>query len=135
MSEDESYKLSPREQRYAASVLLDLVDLFFELRDRVPASYMATFLCIATTHGLTVAELAARRGVSGAVMSRHVGELGGRNRRGGTGLGLVTMIQRIHGDRRERQVVLTDKGVALALQAVAAARGEGPRAQRQRKRT
>lgn len=77
MSEDKSQQLSLREQRYAASVLLDCASLFFRLRDRMPIAYMATFLRVAATQGLTVAELASRRSVSGAVMSRHLGELGG----------------------------------------------------------
>ncbi|MCS3929167.1 hypothetical protein M2175_004198 [Bradyrhizobium elkanii] len=134
MPEDESYKLSPQAQRYAASLLLDCADLFYELRDRMPISYAATFLRIATTQGLTVAELAARQSVSGAVMSRHLGELGGRTRQGGAGLGLVAVVQRIHGDRREHRVILTEKGVELARRVNIAARGGGPWAQRLRKR-
>lgn len=134
MAEDESPRLSPQEQRWTGAVMLDVANVFCRLRDRMPISYMGTFLRIAASQGLTVAQLAARRGVSGAVMSRHLGELGGRNRRGGAGLGLIAMVQKIHGDRRERYVVLTDKGVAVAHQLLIAARGGGPWAQQLRKR-
>lgn len=110
--------------------MLDAVDVFYRLRERVPASYIGTFLKVATNEGLSVSELAIKCGVSGAVMSKHLGELGARNRRGGAGLGLVAVIPKSHWDR---QVILTDKGIAIARQAIAAVRGEGPRAQRLRK--
>lgn len=133
MLEDESQLLSPNTQRYGISVLLDVADLFFQLRDRMPISYVATFLRVAATQGLTVSELAARRSVSGAVMSRHLSELGSHNRKGGVGLGLVAVVQRIYGDRREHRVVLTEKGIELAHRVHASARGGGPWAQRLRK--
>ena len=135
MPDHESEGFSPQTRRYLAVVMLDVVEVFLRLRKRLPASHIETFLTVATNEGLTVSELAVKCSVGGAVMSRHLGELGARNRKGGAGLGLLAMVQQTHGDRRERQVVLTEKGVAVARQAVAAARGEGPRAQKLLRRT
>ncbi len=135
MSNHESEELSPQTREQVSAVMLDVVNVFLRLRERLPASHIGTFLKVATNEGATVSELAVKCSVSGAVMSRHLGELGGRNRRGGAGLGLIAVVQEIHGDRRERRVVLTARGVAIARQAIAAARGEGPVSQGLRKRT
>lgn len=129
MSEDGSEDFSPQTRRQVAAVMLDAVDVFYRLRERLPASHIGTFLTVAINEGLSVSELAVKCGVSGAVMSRHISELGARNRRRGPGLGLVAVVQDSRWDRRERQVVLTDKGIAVAREAIAAVRGEGPRAQ------
>lgn len=71
MSDDESEEFSP-EQRQAAAVMLDAVDVFYRLRERLPASYIGTFLKVAENEGLSVSELAIKCGVSGAVMSRPI---------------------------------------------------------------
>lgn len=134
MSEDESEQLSPLTRQQVSAVMLDVVEVFIRLRERLPASHIGTFLKAATNQGATVSELAVKCCVSGAVMSRHLGELGARNRRGGAGLGLVAVVPKSHWDLRERQVVLTDKGVAIARQLNVAARGGGPWAQQLRKR-
>ncbi|WLB91329.1 hypothetical protein [Bradyrhizobium japonicum] len=133
MSEDEGQQPTPLTRQEGLAVMLDVVNLFIRLRTRMPASLVGTFLKAATNQGLSVSELAAKRAISGAVMSRHLGELGQRNRRGGAGLGLIAMVQEIHGDHRERRVYLTDKGVALLHRVLAAIKGEGPMAQQSRK--
>lgn len=97
MSDNDNQEFSPQTQRQTAAVMLDAVDVFYRLRERLPASYIGTFLKIATNEGLSVSELAIKCGVSGAVMSRHLGELGTGNRRGGAGLDLVAVVQRATG--------------------------------------
>lgn len=128
MSEDEREAFSPQTRRQVAAVMLDVVDVFLRLRARLPASHIGTFLKVAINQGATVSELAIECAVSSAVMSRHLGELGARNRRGGAGLGLIAVVPKSHWDQRERQVVLTDMGIAVARKAIAAMRGEGRRA-------
>lgn len=136
MSEDESLEaaLSPQERRQLAAVL-EAVILFCRVHRRISHSQMNTFLQVAIQQNLTVSPLAARCGISAAVMSRHLGDLGAFNRRREPGLGLVAMVQQAHGDRRERRVILTDRGAALVREVNLAMRGEGPMARQTRKRT
>ncbi|APO56362.1 transcriptional regulator [Bradyrhizobium diazoefficiens] len=134
MSDHESQELSPLTRRQGAALIFDAVSVFSRIHRRISLSQINTFLHVATHEGLTVAQLAELCGISGAVMSRHLGDLGAYNRRREPGLGLVAMVQQIHGDRRERRVVLTDKGVAFARQVAAAMRGGGPMANSIRRR-
>lgn len=131
----DSEELPPPTWQEIAARFFDAVTVFFKLRKHMPVSLLATFLTVAKKQGLTVAELAASRGISGAVMSRQLGELGSRTRQGEPGLGLLAMVQRSYGDRRERRVILTERGVVVALQLHAAVRGEGPMAKQMRRRT
>ncbi|MHC2625058.1 DNA-binding MarR family transcriptional regulator [Bradyrhizobium huanghuaihaiense] len=118
MSDDDSPRLSPQ-QRWVARVLFKVVELLFRTRKRMTLSLANTFLNVAAQEGLTVSELAARCGVSGEVMSKHLRDLGAINRRYGPGLGLVAVVQQIHGDRRERYVVITHRGRDLVQQMMA----------------
>ena len=80
------------------------------------AQLAMTFLAVAADEGLTVTALAVRSGLSASTMSRHVQDLGHTNRHGQPGLGLVGSARRPHGDAREYQVFLTDRGAALLRQ-------------------
>ena len=106
--------------------MLKALRLLGRTRKRMTVSLANTFLNVVAQEGLTVSDLAARCGVSGEVMSKHLRDLGAVNRRYGTGLGVVAVVQQIHGDRRERYVVLTHQGAALARQVIAALKGEAP---------
>lgn len=125
MSDDDSQGLSPQ-ARWAARTLLKALLPVGRTRKRMTLSLANTFLNVAAQEGLTVSELAVRCGVSAEVMSKHIRDLGAVNRRYGTGLGLVAVVQEIHGDRRQRYVVITHEGVALIRQMRAALRAEAP---------
>lgn len=79
-----------------------------------PIQLVRTFVQISLSEGCTVGELAAKCDTDPGVMSRHVSLLGLKGRLGTNGLGFVALSQRVHGDRRERRVVLTDRGAAMA---------------------
>jgi len=108
------------EQRHAAAALFAAMEPFRKARKGLRLSHVSTFINIAIEEGLTVSELAARCGMSGEVISKHLRDLGSINRRHGPGLGLVTVIQQVHGDRRERRVVLTHQGGTVARKVIAA---------------
>jgi DNA-binding MarR family transcriptional regulator len=114
---DDGHGVSPEERR-ACAVLFAAVWTFSRARKRMTLSHMTTFINIATEQGLTVSELATRCGMNGDVISKHLRELGAINRRHGTGLGWVTVVQQVHGDRRERRVILTHRGYTFARKVI-----------------
>jgi DNA-binding MarR family transcriptional regulator len=74
------------------------------------------FLIVGQQDGLTVSELAKRCGVRKTLASRYLSDLGVVDRHGRPGLGLITMAQRVYGDRRHRHVHLTERGVDMVRQ-------------------
>ncbi|WP_338830694.1 hypothetical protein [Bradyrhizobium sp. 27S5] len=73
-------------------------------------------LLVGKEDGLTVSELAKRCGVWKTVATRYLSDLGTIDRHGRPGLGLITMVQRVYGDRREKHVYLTERGLEFASQ-------------------
>jgi DNA-binding MarR family transcriptional regulator len=71
------------------------------------------FLIVAQEDGLTVSELAKRCGVRKNIASRYLSDLGSVDRHRQPGLGLITMVQRVYGDRRQRHVHLTERGLEV----------------------
>jgi len=71
---------------------------------------VAMFLFVGHNEGLTVSELAQRFGVRKNIASRYLSDLGTIDRHGQPGLGLITLVQRVYGDRRVRHVHLTERG-------------------------
>lgn len=80
-----------------------------------PVSYLATFLLVVEEQGLSVEEYAGRAKRSASVISRHLLDIGDRNRKGEPGLGLVTSRPNPN-NRRRLEYLLTPKGRALAKQ-------------------
>jgi DNA-binding MarR family transcriptional regulator len=80
-----------------------------------PARYVTTFLLVALEPGLSVEDYAALEKCSKSTMSRHLLDIGDRNRKGAAGLGLVTS-RRNPNNRRRLEYFLTPKGHALANQ-------------------
>lgn len=100
-------------QKDAAGVLLTALEPFKAIYSIMPLQMAQTFLLVAEEEGLGVGKYAARAGANPAVMTRHMLDLGEMNRRHEPGLGLVyTRVNLMN--RREHQVFLTPKGVALA---------------------
>lgn len=86
---------------------------FDNIRHTMPLQYIRAFLLVALEEGLGVNEYAQRSGVSQSVMSRHLLDLGERNRYMKAGFGLLT--QRPDPlELRKQQTFLTDKGRTIA---------------------
>lgn len=81
----------------------------------MPLQYVTAFLLVAQEEGLGVSDYAQRAGVSLSVMSRHLLDIGERNRNQEEGFGLVTYRSNPM-ELRKHEYTLTDKGRALAYQ-------------------
>lgn len=92
--------------------LLAAIDCFREIRTTMPLQYMATFLMVALDEGKSVGEYAVKANVSPSVMSRHILDIGARNRHMEKGFDLVFTKQNPQ-NLREHTVFLSDKGRAL----------------------
>jgi DNA-binding MarR family transcriptional regulator len=84
-------------------------------------------LIVAQEDGLTVGELAKRCGVRKNIASRYLSDLGLVDRHGRPGLGLITMVSRVYGDRRQGHVHLTERGLEVTRQMRVALIEERPR--------
>jgi len=108
-------KSLPENERTAVRNLLSALDPFRSLRSTIPLQYVTAFLLVARDEGLGVTEYAERAGVSQSVMSRHLLDIGERNRHMEEGFGLVTY-RASPMELRKHEYTLTDKGRALAHQ-------------------
>ena len=103
----------PENERKAVRTLLTVLEPFREIRSTMPLQYVTAFLLAAHEEGLGVGEYAERAGVSVSVMSRHLLDIGERNRHMEEGFGLVTYRANPM-ELRKHEYALTDKGRALA---------------------
>lgn len=108
------------QNRKSAIGFANAIGALLSIRRDMPMQLMVTFLHVAEQEGLTVTALAVRCRTSTTMMSRHLQHLGPSNRHGRAGLGLVTLEQRPHGDRREYRAYLTERGITVARLMVAA---------------
>lgn len=104
LSEDDQ-----REMDAAAMVL----EPFLDIRHDMPLRYAHSFLMVAREEGLGVNEYAQKAGVSASVMSRHLLDIGDRDRNMRPGFGLVTKEQDKF-ELRKFRVYLTPLGRQLA---------------------
>jgi DNA-binding MarR family transcriptional regulator len=109
-------KLSPEEKEHIRALLAAL-ELFREIRSTMPLQYVIAYLRVALEEGKGVTEYGKEVGVSQAVMSRHLLDIGDRNRYMTEGFGLITK----RPDPMELRK-LTEKGEALAHQVIRALR-------------
>jgi DNA-binding MarR family transcriptional regulator len=77
-----------------------------------PVTMLEAFLLVALEEGLCVEEYAARAKMPVVTMSRHLLDLGDRNRKMRRGMGLVTARPNPL-NRRRREYMLTDRGRLL----------------------
>jgi DNA-binding MarR family transcriptional regulator len=103
--------LTGKEERKAQGIM-DILSAFQEHNPTMPIQMAASFLLVAKNEGKSLRELCDLSGVAQSTMSRHLLDLGERNRRFGEGLGLV------RGDHdpmelRRKQYTLTPKGRKL----------------------
>ena len=92
--------------------LLASLDPFLRIRPSMPARCIQAFLLVAENEGLSVGEYAQRAGMSGAMMSRTLLDMGERTRYYQEGAGLVEGEENDR-NRREKLYHLTPKGRAL----------------------
>lgn len=101
----------------AVKSFLAAIEAFRAIRQTMPLQYVMAFLLVAMEEGLSVSEYAERAGVSMSVMSRHLLDIGERNRHMEEGFGLVQSRQSPL-ELRRNEVVLTHKGRALLRQII-----------------
>jgi DNA-binding MarR family transcriptional regulator len=100
------------EARQAAKALRLAIEPFIELNPNIPASYIVSFLTVAEKEGRPVSEYAQETGMYKAVMTRHLLDLGERDRRGEDGLQIVEQ-KRDRKDLRVNRSFISEKGAAL----------------------
>jgi DNA-binding MarR family transcriptional regulator len=110
MSEFKSI-LTEEEKAYARSLLLAL-EPFRDIRSTMPLQYVYTFLLVATDEGKGGTEYAQKVGVSPTAMTRHLLDIGDRNRALEDGFGLITQERDRH-DLRRHHARVTPQGKAL----------------------
>jgi DNA-binding MarR family transcriptional regulator len=92
---------------------LSALEPFREIRQTMPLQYVVSFLLVAVDEGRGVTEYAERAGVSQSVMSRHLLDLGDRNRHKEPGFGLVTYKPSME-NLSKHEYYLTPKGKGVA---------------------
>ena len=93
--------------------ILDVFAAFQAYNPTMPIQMAVSFLLIAKNEGKSLRELCDLSGVAQSTMSRHLLDLGERNRRFGEGLGLVRGETDPMELRRKQQFYLTPKGRKL----------------------
>lgn len=100
------------ETRQAAKALRLALEPFVELNPNIPASYIITFLSVAEKEGQPVSKYANEAGMIKAVMTRHLLDLGERDRHGGPGMNVIEQ-KRDRVDLRINRSFINEKGAAL----------------------
>ncbi|WMT73795.1 hypothetical protein [Bradyrhizobium sp. Ash2021] len=100
------------ETRQAAKALRLALEPFVALNPTIPASYIISFLAVAEKEGRAVSEYAHEAGMYKAVMTRHLLDLGERDRRGGEGMNIIEQ-RRDRQDLRINRSFISEKGAAL----------------------
>ena len=103
----------PEQELKALRAFYQAMEPFEQLRHDMPLQYVRTFMLVCLDPGLSVTEYAQRAGVSQTVMSRHLLDIGDRNRYMGPGFGLITKRTNPM-NLRQQEVLLTDKGKQVA---------------------
>lgn len=96
----------------AARALYLALKNFTALRPTMPLQYVMTYLLVVMEEGKGVAEYAKMNEVSTSVMTRHLLDIGDRNRAREEGFGLVTSERDPH-DLRRHYARLTPKGKGI----------------------
>jgi DNA-binding MarR family transcriptional regulator len=108
----DTYNRAPDRERLGVKNLLAALEPFRIVRGTMPLQYVFAFLLVAEEEGLGVVDYAKRAGVSISVMSRHLLDIGERNRHMEKGFGLVAFRSNPM-ELRRHEYFLTDKGRAL----------------------
>lgn len=103
----------PDDAKQALRRLMAAIEAFRSIRVTMPLQYVHSFLLVALHEGLSLKEYAEMSGVANSVMSRHLQDIGDRNRSMEEGFGLVTYRAHPH-ELRKHEYFLTPVGKALA---------------------
>jgi hypothetical protein len=107
--------ISSRDRR-AVQTLLSVLKLLSDLRDRpIPLPFAVVFLWVVLNEGQPVGRYAKELNMTRFAMSKYIRSIGHRAAHNTPGLGLVTL-KRKRGYRVKTEVVLTDKGRAVAAE-------------------
>jgi hypothetical protein len=98
--------------RQAAKALRLALEPFVAMNPTMPASYIVSFLAVAEKEGLPVNEYAKEAGVYKAVMTRHLLDLGHRDRKGEEGMNIIEQ-RRDTKDLRINRSFVSEKGATL----------------------
>ena len=115
-----SHAASVDDRRWIIQRLLWALKPLVNLRGSIPLPYAIVFLLVALDEGNGVTSYARALGIHRWRMSRYLRDIGARARRGGPGLGLVSVE---HDGPRSTKVFLTDKGRAVAADVFRQLRG------------
>lgn len=100
------------EEIAAARALYLALKNFTDLRPTMPLQYVMTYLQVCMDEGKGVLEYAQRAEVPPTVMTRHLLDIGDRNRTGQEGFGLVTQ-ERDRTDLRRHHARITPVGKSM----------------------
>jgi DNA-binding MarR family transcriptional regulator len=112
MANDPSSTGEEQQQRLL-NIWKETMEPWRDIRATMPLQYLYTFALVATKEGLGVQEYADLAGVAQTVMSRHLLDLGSRNRHMEPGFKLVESRSSPH-KLRKSEIYLTPKGRNLA---------------------
>lgn len=105
----------PDEDLLAVKKLAGALQVFSNERGTMPMQYVESLLLVAEEEGLSVTDYAKRADVSVSVMSRHLLDIGKRNREMKPGFGWVDYRNNPM-ELRKKEYFLSDKGRALIHQ-------------------
>jgi hypothetical protein len=108
--------------RKAIQTLLGALSPLFDLKNSIPLPFVTALLVVALDEGKGVADYAKTLGLHRTKMARYFRDIGHQARDGGPGLGLVAVNPHPSKPFPYRQVVLTEKGRAMADQMLRAMR-------------
>lgn len=100
------------EERAFARALLSALEPFVADRQTMPIQYVMSFLRVAAEEGEGSTEYARRAGISPTVMTRHLLDIGDRNRAREEGFGWIAQERDKH-DLRRHAAKVTHVGRAL----------------------
>lgn len=112
--------LTAEEKAYMRSLRL-AIEPFRQMRPNLPLQYLYAFLLVAEQEGKSVNEYAEFTETPQSVMTRHLLDIGDRNRTGEEGFGLVTQ-ERDRTDLRRHHARITPKGKAMVNRMITALR-------------
>jgi DNA-binding MarR family transcriptional regulator len=98
--------------RQAARAMRLALEPFIALNPTIPASYIISLLAVTEKEGLPVSEYAKEVGMLRPVMTRHLLDLGERDRHGGEGMNVIEQKQD-RKDLRVKRSFINEKGAAL----------------------
>jgi len=108
MVEHQKQSFTDEEKRYARAMLHALKP-FREVSPTMPIQYLYAYFLVVLKEGQGVGEYAEEAGVTPAIMTRHLLEIGERSRDREEGMGLIEQ-HRDKWDLRKRLACLTPKG-------------------------